>query len=236
MAYTRTGLRRTPGKLKPDKASKIFIRIPQSAVRPIRITSHDLFVREFLRPDFNGFIHRRGIRRPLIGVDPQEQRADQTVNGTLPERILYSYLYRKLNFRPGGVDFDFQSSLQGGRMELGGLVADFMFRKMKLIIRVQGPTHTEFARFRKDEEQRLALEQMGFSVVDVDWLVILDETRMEQWARATFGLAMGSGSAMLSQDSAFSFGGQESENNPIVLNRLWDKAISLQREVFDWLP
>ena len=52
---------------------------------------------------------------------PKEQ-----VNGTLPERILYLALIRVMHFSPNA-DFDFQSSQEGGRLELGGLVADFLF-------------------------------------------------------------------------------------------------------------
>ena len=125
---------------KPRAGFRTRILIPQSEARPVLIPGGDA-----LRPsgrDVQWFtLHRRGVRRPLIGEDPLEARAipETTFNGYLHERILYAFLV-KLGFQPG-VDFTAQSSLEGGRLELGGLVADFLFFNMRLIIRVQGPYH-----------------------------------------------------------------------------------------------
>ena len=135
-----------------------------------------------MRPEAWWFIkHRRGIRRPNVGLDPREARAvsKASVPGTLPERIVYKYLVTKRRYSPSA-DFDFQSSLQGGRLELGGIVADFLFRYMRIILQVQGPTHQGYLRTAKDNEQRDALEQMGYRVFDIEDKVIFNEFRFEQ--------------------------------------------------------
>jgi hypothetical protein len=57
--------------------------------------------------------------------------------GSLPEFIAYSTLQR-MGKRPG-LDFDFQSSLAGGRVDKGGMIIDFMFRNPPdLAINIQG--------------------------------------------------------------------------------------------------
>ena len=112
--------------------------------------------------------------------------------GTLPERILYLALIRIIHL-VAGADFDFQSSQQGGRIELGGIVADFLLPNMRIVIRVQGPTHTGFLRGQKDEEQRGILEEMGFRVWDIDDLTIYDVYLLEDWLRRKFDLASGRG-------------------------------------------
>lgn len=166
------------------------IRIPQPPDRPLQLRQKDLVKREFIKEDPHWWtLHRRGPKRERVGEDPLELRAvpKEQVRGTLPERILYLALIRVMHFAVDA-DFDFQSSLAGGRLELGGIVADFLFPWMRLIIRVQGPTHTEFLRMRKDEEQRAILVSMGFEVWDIEDKVIYDEYMLEDWLRRKFGL------------------------------------------------
>ena len=161
------------------------IRIPQPVDRPIRLHARNLIKTDEIKPDAQWHIvHRRGIRQPKVGEDPLEARAVKktTVLGTLPERIVYKYLLFPLRFKVG-IDFTFQSSLQGGRIELGGIVADFLFERIRLILRVQGPTHKEHLRFRKDEEQRLALEGWGYRVLDLDDDTIYNEYQFLDWMR-----------------------------------------------------
>src|SRR5512146_313230 len=66
--------------------------------------------------------HRRGFYRRKVGADQLEARAvsKELVHGTLPERIVYQWLVNA-NYVPGA-DFSFQSSMEGGRLELGGIV------------------------------------------------------------------------------------------------------------------
>lgn len=173
-----------PPRMKTEKR----IKIPQPIERPLHFQARGLLRREYIQKDAWWFtFHRRGIRRPYVGEDPLEAKAmpKSLVRGTLPERIVYRALLEQFHFQPG-VDFDFQSSLQGGRIELGGIVADFMFNILMIVIQVQGPTHGQYLRERKDEEQRLILEEMGYTYYGVDEDVIYDEYKLDEWLRKTF--------------------------------------------------
>lgn len=177
--------RQKPPRLKTEKR----IQIPQPPDRPLHFQARGLIRKEFLRKDPWWFtFHRRGIRRPKVGEDLLEARAmpKGMVRGTLPERIVYRSLMEFMHFVPN-IDFDMQSSLQGGRIELGGIVADFMFNILRIVIQVQGPTHNEYIRVQKDREQRLALEEMGYDVYDLWEETIYDEYKLEDWMRKTFG-------------------------------------------------
>jgi len=120
-------------------------------------------------------VHRRGIPKP---EEDLERRAvpKSEVFGTLPERIVYKELLKR------HVYFDFQSSFMGGRLELGGVVADFILPEAKVIIRIQGEYwHTGLAAEAKDEAQRAVLEGMGFTVYDLWEDTIYDEEALERW-------------------------------------------------------
>ena len=187
---------RTPRYIKPSsRGKKTRIKIPQPEDRPLSLRKRDVVLwREINLEPWWFTTHRRGVRRPKVGEDPLEVRAvsKQYVNGTLPERIVYQYLVTRLGY-VSGIDFDFQSSLQGGRLELGGIVADFLFPLLKIIIQVQGPTHTEFLRTKKDIEQMGDLSNMGFLVMPIDDDTIYNEFLFEEWMRRAFGLANGIG-------------------------------------------
>ena len=92
------------------------------------------------------------------------------------------------------IDFDFQSSQSGGRLELGGIVVDFLFPIMMMCIQVQGPTHTEYLRSQKDREQRMTLAEMGYDVYEIDEDEIYDVNRMWDKLRRIFNIAQGGGS------------------------------------------
>lgn len=188
MAYKRPT--RTSVYVRAYPVVRERIKIPQAAVRPVQISSADLMKKELIRDDPWWYtLHRRGVRRPKVGEDPLEARAvsKSSVRGTLPERIVYKYLTNNLKM-VAGADFDFQSSQSGGRLELGGLVADFLFPYMRIVIQVQGPTHTEYLRGKKDEEQRAILQDMGYRVFDIYELDIYNESRLDDWMRKTFAL------------------------------------------------
>lgn len=198
MAWRKLNIRRTPNKytqIIPLVRSRVMI--PQPATRPLDIHSKDLIKKLYVTEDPWWFtMHRRGIKRTKVGTDPLESRAvpRSMIRGTLPERIVYNALVNLLHLS-SGVDFTFQSSQEGGRMELGGIVADFLFPLMKFVIQVQGPTHEGFLRARKDEEQKNILADMGFRVFDVDLDVIYNEARFEAWLRNLFNLGgVGGGS------------------------------------------
>lgn len=188
----------------PDSNTQIVplvrerIRIPQPPERPIDIHTKDLIRKEYTKVEPWWFIlHRKGIRRPQVGEDPLERRAvpKTVVRGTLPERILYNTLVEQMHMTDG-IDFDFQSSQDGGRVELGGIVADFLFPIFRFIIQVQGPTHTDFLRHAKDEEQKSTLREMGYDVFEITDTDIYNEAKYENWIRNTFnlgGVGVGSG-------------------------------------------
>jgi len=212
---------RTPRYVQPSKfGRRKRIQIPQPEERPIIFREKDVVQWGNINIEPWWFtLHRRGIKRPRLGQDQQEARAvsEDTVRGTLPERILYLYLVSRLKY-VSGVDFDFQSSLQGGRMELGGIVADFLFPFLKIIIQVQGPTHDTFLRQRKDVEQIGELSVMGYHVMEITDEVIYSEYLFEEWMRRAFGLANGMGG------SGGAYGAYESETGKEAED-LWAKIL-----------
>ena len=160
------------------------IIIPQSLFRPLKISRRDAVKRDFLSQDDQWFVeHKRGIRRPLVGEDPLEARAvsKDTVPGFLHERIVYQKLLNR-RLSPTS-DFSFQSSFEGGRATLGGIVVDFLFFTRRLVIRVQGPTHEGNLQRQKDEQQEALLVEMGYTVLDLDLKTIRDDNLLEAWMR-----------------------------------------------------
>lgn len=140
--------------------------------KPLKLKRSDFFKLAKLRQRHGPILRRGGRRvfRPTIGEDPLEARAVplSEVYGSLDERIVYKDLLRRRKEPP-----DFQSSLVGGRTELGGMVADFILPDRSMIIRVQGEYwHTGLRPEAKDAAQRAVLENMGFQVVDIyDWTI-----------------------------------------------------------------
>jgi hypothetical protein len=180
------------------------IRIAQPVQRPLTLRG-GIVHKAAMRPDATWFIlhHRYTVTKP--GVDPMEARAvpHWQVKGTLPERIVYKALVDNFHM-VSGVDFDFQSSTSGGRQELGGIVADFLFFYKKLILQVQGPTHTDFLRQAKDEEQRMILGEMGYTVEYLNLEVIQNELWLEDTLRRMFGLRLGNGAGSGTMTSPWS--------------------------------
>ncbi len=167
------------------------IRMPQSPYRPLRIRGRDAVKArgEWQVPRPGGLvIHRRGKRTRTEGVD-LESRAKHGLRGTLPERVFYKALEGR--YFVANVDFDFQSSMDGGRLELGGILADFIFWHRRLVVQVQGPTHEYYLRFRKDEEQRDVLTDKGFSVLEIDDDDVLDQPTLDAWLRRNLDVSRG---------------------------------------------
>lgn len=171
------------------KANK-RITMPGIPKRPLRFQ-----IRTLLRHDDIGgasdwwvVVHRRGISRKTIGQNALEARAvpHGVINGYLTERILYATLVNIFHFVPG-VDFQFQSSQEGGRMEMGGLVADFLFPILRVVINPLGPQHYQFRNMAKDEEQVAILAEMGYQAYLIDEEVIYDEYALEDFLRRIFG-------------------------------------------------
>jgi hypothetical protein len=137
-------------------------------------------------------LHRRGLHHTYVGTDPLENRAisKNVLRGTLPERIVYRYLIEIMHIPPDSAfGFDFQSSLSGGRSELGGLVVDFLFESRRLVLQVQGSTHYSFLRGRKDDEQTNILRDMGYYVEEIWEDEIYDLYRFENRMTEIMGMS-----------------------------------------------
>jgi hypothetical protein len=171
------------------KATK-RIKMPPIPKRPLRFQLRSIIRHELVRGKSPWWmtVHRRGLKRAKIGQNPLEARAVPygVVRGYLTERILYAALVNLFHFVPG-VDFLFQSSIEGGRLEMGGLVADFLFPILRLVINPLGPQHYQFRNVKKDEEQVQILNEMGYDVYMVDEEVIYDEYKLEEFLRRIFG-------------------------------------------------
>lgn len=152
-----------------------------SLIQRAPLGKHGLVKYEAINPPSPITIHRRGVLTDdYRAPDPREQYAvsDSEVHGTLPERIFYK-ANTDMHLIPNS-DFEFQSSLNGGRIDLGGMVADFVYRRVSLIVRIQGQywhgqfdresgnlVHGEIGQARRDDEQGQILASMGFAVVDI---------------------------------------------------------------------
>jgi hypothetical protein len=158
--------------------------------RPLRFQARTLLRKSGIRGKEAWWmqVHRRGVRRQRVGQNALEARAvpHSLVPGYLTERILYATLVNLFHFVPG-VDFQYQTSAQGGRLEMGGLVADFLFPILRLVINPLGPQHYQFRNMAKDEEQIAILKDMGYDAYLIDEEVIYDELKLEEFLRRIFG-------------------------------------------------
>lgn len=202
------------------------IVVPQNIFKDISIRQRSNVNKAYLKTSSWWWTqHRKYLSKhmPKIGEDIRELRAipHSLVKGSLPERIVYLWLIMA-HFVPGA-DFDFQSSSQGGRLELGGIVADFLFQSKKLVIQVQGPTHDSYLRIRKDEEQRQILEAMGYQVIYLDDDLIYDEARFEEEMRGIFNMSPTFGAGSM---GSYIWAGQEDEVAASLVN-ISDSATQL---------
>lgn len=175
----------------PNYRRERRIKMPKIMKRPVRFQLRSLIDYAFIQPPpHEGLVvHRRGIAGRLwIGESPLEMRAipKGAIRGTLPERIIYKYLVEQMNMTEG-IDFSFQSSLQGGRIDTGGIVADFIFYALRLVINPLGPTHDEFLRIKKDQEQIDALTSLGYQVYMIPEDDVYDEPTFIRKMRQIFG-------------------------------------------------
>ena len=171
--------------------------MPGIPKRPLRFQLRTLLRKEGFRGKSSWWlsVHRRGIRRDKVGISALEQRAvpHSMIPGFLTERILYATLVNLFHFVPG-VDFLYQSSQQGGRLEMGGLVADFLFPILRVVINPLGPQHYQFRNMAKDEEQVAILKDMGYDAYLIDEEVIYDEFKLDEFLRRIFNMYSSGGS------------------------------------------
>ncbi len=188
MPSKRTGYNSYFGRPKNKTTSRI--KMPGIASRPLRFQLRSILRHDLITPKSPWWmtVHRRGIPQAKIGVNPLEARAVPrgVIKGYVDERILYAALVNLFHFVPG-VDFDYQSSIDGGRLEMGGLVCDFIFRYLRVVINPLGPQHYRFRDMKKDEEQIQILAEMGYQCYMIDQSVVLDEFQLEEFLRRVFG-------------------------------------------------
>jgi very-short-patch-repair endonuclease len=209
---------------KTDRQERIHI--PQPPTRPLRLHRKTVLRMPYIQNDAWWFtLHRRGVRRPSVGEDPLEARAvsANSVTGYLHERIVYRWLTARAHL-VAGADFDFQSSQQGGRLELGGIVVDFLFYYWKFCINVDGPGHDQTLRWRKDNEQDMALAEMGYRMFHLDTATIENEVKFEDTMRSILNLALSSGSGAGAAAQALSI---MEEDRPLDENLLSDTVHGL---------
>ncbi len=102
------------------------------------------------------------------------------VRGSLQERIFYQALLDR-GFIPGE-DFTFQTSQLGGRAELGGLVADFIFPVPMVIVQIQSVWHTRTLYHQlRDQDQYMILASLGYTVLEVWPTTIEDPRALDEW-------------------------------------------------------
>jgi len=170
-----------------NRVQQTRIKIPAPFYRPLRMERRDVVQRGLLKqsPDWWSLRRRTfpGIFVKVSDLDPDEARAipESQVTGNLPERIVYLELTKRGYVE--GIDFSFQKSVEGGRAELGGIVADFVMEFHRIVLQVDGPTHDEFIRIAKDNEQESILASMGFSVLHLSTKVIDNPMMLEAWFR-----------------------------------------------------
>jgi hypothetical protein len=190
MPPKRTGYSSYIDKYPKVRSAARRIQLPPIPRRPLRFQLRSILRHEAIRGKSEWWmsIHRRGIPRRRVGVNPLEARAvpHGVIKGFLTERILYATLVNLFHFVPG-VDFLYQSSMDGGRLEMGGLVADFLFPILRVVINPLGPQHYQFRNMKKDEEQVAMLALMGFQAYLIDEEVIYDEYALEEFLRRVFG-------------------------------------------------
>lgn len=174
---------------KTGRGLRWVTKLSQPKFRPLRVPS----VKPAGLPNLLGrdpfILHRRGAR-DSYGPDVLELRAASTssVFGSIGERIMYRALTER-GLRDG-LDFEFQSQLLGGRLEAGGIVADFLFRPRMLVVRIQSLRwhYNSSELIQRDDDQKQILEHMGFVVLDLWENIIFDAMEMENWLRRNIDL------------------------------------------------
>jgi len=85
------------------------------------------------------------------------------------------------------IEFTFQSSMLGGRYEMGGSVADFRLDESRIILRVHGDYwHRPIDKQATDSVQRELLESDGWTVVDL-WGSDIENNLEETLSKALRG-------------------------------------------------
>jgi very-short-patch-repair endonuclease len=139
---------------------------------------------------------RPGPPLTVRGPRPFQKQVEQTDSpgdkvppgfmGTLPEWYVHWWSVHRRHLIPD-LDFEFQSSLFGGRLDLGGLVIDFLYPHLfppGLVVNVQGFTWHYYTTEQRqaDVMTKERLIARGYTVVfarEEDLLKQLDRTMSE---------------------------------------------------------
>jgi hypothetical protein len=74
--------------------------------------------------------------------------------------------------------------MMGGRMELGGLVADFIFEIPRVILQVQSMWHALSLEYEvRDQDQAAVLQSMGYVVFEIWPNTIEDPAALDLWVQ-----------------------------------------------------
>lgn len=202
--------------------------IPQTPYRPVTVRRTSSKEEEY-NPEYSWMtVHRLGPHRDTVGINALEQRAvpSSERKGTLPERIMYKALRDSLHLVPG-IDFDFQSYVEGGRTDKGGMVLDFVLPTFRLIIQVQGPTHNNFLQIIKDTEQRMIVAEWGYTVEYFTQEEIYNQVVFEEKLRRIFNLTNRRGCRGYNADAMIS--GDEYDRE--LYSRMFAMAQNIQAEL-----
>ncbi len=168
--------RKAPPRVIPKLKQRFFVEY-----KPLRWTRSDWFKLSQLRSRF-GPIWRKGPWQPWFGPTDLERRAAKGIVGSLAERIVHLELTRRK------IPFDFQSSMFGGRLELGGMVADFILLDRPVVLRVQSsPWHTDAEAIMRDALHKAHIKNIGKETWDIwDWQVY-NRDLFADWMRRHVG-------------------------------------------------
>lgn len=169
-----------PGFAEVPAAPRLLRGYPLKITTGIRRTKKELVRRRLFRLPRPRRHARSRFRTTMDELSALAARASKDFDGSLEERIFYQALVdHKLI---PGVDFTAQASALGGRMELGGLVADFMFPAPKVIVQVQSVWHTmDMEIGRRDSDQAAVLENMGYTVLEIWPNTIHSQAALDWW-------------------------------------------------------
>lgn len=144
--------------------------------------------RQYLRLKKRPVIRGRELRYPRVGMDADEQRAAQNIEGSILERIVYKKLQEILG--PEGVAWVSQRGIGGGRVFKGGYVLDFVVEQPRRVaVEVQGAFWHGANVEWKDAFRALAVMADGYEYVELlEWEIRAGDQFLEETMRRKIGL------------------------------------------------
>ena len=171
--------------LKPFRSLRKVSRLAglgrQSTTEPLPVTPRGPDLLDTTPPEVAYYMEKVSRERAMRAYRLRKKG----VEGTLPELLTYDWLESR------GRQFDFQTSFLGGRLQLGGAVADFIIFDLwpgeLAVWRCQGDYwHTMPEREQKDALQKLKLLGERWNNVPVGVVVDLWESAIYRRAPQVF--------------------------------------------------